>query len=206
MLTACNMKTIGIDINDVIRDNIAQFVGVYKKFIDVNSNVKNEDMTSFDFSEVLEFETNKDYNDFRYIDYAYELYGRAEAVDKMLPYRLNDWLQNTLRDLDEENIPHVLYFSPFEMGLTIQATMAFLSKISTRVREIDFPIDSYKMWEKCDIIITANPNLIKSCPEGKTAIKIERPYNTETECEYTFDSLMSLINDKNETIIKLLEN
>lgn len=199
------MKTIGIDINDVVRDNIAQFVGVYRKFIDPSCEIKNEEMTSFDFSEVLAFETKKDYETFRYVDYPYELYGRAETMDKMLPYRLNDWLHNTLRDLDEENIPHVIFFSPFEMALTIQATMAFYAKIGTRAREFDFPIDSMKMWDKCDIIITANPNLIANCPEGKTVFKIETPYNKDVECEHTFASLMDLINDKEETIIKLLE-
>ena len=41
--------------------------------------------------------------------------------------------------------------------------------------------------------------------EGKVAIKIKAPYNEDVECEYTFDSFIELIQDKDETINKLIE-
>ena len=110
-----------------------------------------------------------------------------------------------MRNFDEGKNPEILFFSPFELGLTIQATYSFLSKIGCRCREMVFPIDSNKMWDRCNIMITANPNLLKNVPEGKVAIKIKAPYNEDVECEYTFDSLIELIQDKDETINKLIE-
>jgi len=197
---------IAIDINDVIRDFSRQFRIQYQKHIDSSFEIDDSEINDFDLFEVFPFESRDAYNKFRYIDYPLEIYGRAEPMDKMLPYRFNDWIQNYLRDLDEENIPEVMLVSPFEANLTIQATFAFLSVLPCRVREIYFPIDSATIWDRCDILITANPNLIESVPDGKTVIKINAPYNTDTECEYSFNSMMDVINDENDTVINLIEN
>ncbi len=195
---------IAIDVNDVIRDYITQFKNYYKKGIDPSFEIEDKDINSFDLSEVFPFPDRKAYNTFRYVDYAFELFGRAEAVDKMLPYRFNDWTQKTLRDIDADKIPEVMLVCPFETGLAIQSTYAFLAKISSRIREVYFPVDSSTVWDKCDILITANPNLIENTPDGKTVIKIETPYNVTTETKYSFKSLMDVINDPDETIIKIL--
>lgn len=197
---------IAIDINDVIRDFSRQFRIQYQKHIDHDFEMDDDGITDFDLFEVFPFESRDEYNKFRYIDYPLEIYGRAEPVDKMLPYRFNDWIQNTLRDLEEEKIPDVMLVSPFEANLTIQATYAFLSVLPCRVREIYFPIDSATIWDRCDILITANPNLIANVPDGKTVIKINKPYNKDVDAEYSFDSMLDVINDENNTIINLLEN
>ena len=195
---------IAIDINDVLRDFTSQFKNYYIKGIDPSFEIEDDEITSFDFSEIFPFKDRNAYNMFKYVDFAFELYGRAEPMDKMLPYRFNDWTQKTLKDLDKEYIPDIMLVSPFETGKSIQSTYAFLSKISSSVREIYFPVDSSTIWDRCDILITANPNLIENVPEGKTVVKIEMPYNKNVETKYTFKSLMDVINDENETIIKIL--
>lgn len=195
---------IAIDINDVLRDFTSQFKNYYIKGIDPSFEIEDDEITSFDFSEIFPFKDRNAYNMFKYVDFAFELYGRAESMDKMLPYRFNDWTQKTLKDLDKEYIPDIMLVSPFETGKSIQSTYAFLSKISSSVREIYFPVDSSTIWDRCDILITANPNLIENVPEGKTVVKIEMPYNKNVETKYTFKSLMDVINDENETIIKIL--
>lgn len=199
------MKRIAIDINDTLRDNLLQFKNCYKKWVDNEFDIDIKNIKDFDLMKSFPFESKNDFNDFKYNSYAYELFARAEVTDKMLPYRLNDWLQNDMRNFDEGKNPEILFFSPFELGLTIQATYSFLSKIGCRCREMVFPIDSNKMWDRCNIMITANPNLLKNVPEGKVAIKIKAPYNEDVECKYTFDSLIELIQDKDETINKLIE-
>jgi hypothetical protein len=198
-------KKIAIDLNDVIRDYTSQFIDQYTKNIDPDCEIELEDVTDFDFYNVFKFDSREDYSNFKYVDYAYELFLKAQPMDRMLSYRFNDWLQTTLRDLEEENIPEVMFVSPLEANLTIQATLGFLSKLPSRVREIYFPVDSATIWDRCDILITANPNLISNVPEGKTVIKVEAPYNKDVECEHTFKSMIDIITDKEETIIKLLE-
>ena len=200
------MKTIALDINDTIRDNISQFINVYQKFIDNSFEIKYDDVTDFDFYNVFPFANRDEYLKFKYEDCAFELFGRAEATSKFLPYKLNDWIMNQLKDFDEEVIPQIIYVSPFEMNLSIQATLSFLSKICARNREYYFPIDSQTIWDRCDILITANPNLIMSVPEGKVVLAITQPYNKDIDTEYRFDNLSSLIDDKDEIIRKLIEN
>ena len=196
--------TLAIDINDVIRDNIWQFNHVYEKYIG-ESGVNYEDVTSFNMLEVYPFNSEKELYEFKYEQYPYELFGRAECCDKHLPYILNDWLEKTLKNLDEECVPHVIFFSPFEMGLTIQSTLAFLSGKSLRPREVYFPINSITIYDRADIVITAQPSLIENCPEDKHVIKINKPYNVECKTLHSFDSMIDVIKDENETIIKILE-
>lgn len=198
------MKTIGIDINDTIRDNLTQFKNCYIKEIDGDFEIKIEDIKSFNLMDSFPFDTKEDFNSFKYNDCPYELYARAETTDKMIPYRLNDWLQNTMRDFDREDIPNIFMFSPFEIGLTIQATYAFLAKIGCRCREMIFPTDSHTMWNKCDIMITANPNLLQCKPDGKISIKINAPYNSGVSSDYEFDTMMDLMMDENNIISNLI--
>lgn len=199
------MKRIALDINNTLRDNLTQFEKCYKKYINEGFELNREEVKSYNMADVFPFNSKDEYNRFVYTDYPYELFGRAEEMDKLLPYRLNDWMQNTLRDVDSEKIPEVFIFSPFEIGLTIQATYSFLSKIGCRCREMYFPTDSLKVWDRCDIMITTNPKLLLNKPEGKTSIKIDMPYNTEVNADYSFESLLKLIEDKDDTIIKLIE-
>lgn len=198
--------TIAIDINDVIRDNMTQFKNVYQKYIDPDFDVEFDDMTTYGELTNYPFNGESELQKFKYVDYPFELYGRAQCCDKMLPYVLNDWLERTLRDVDEEYVPDTMFFSPFEIGLTIQSTFAFLSGNTFRVRDVYFPIDSHTIYDRADIVITAQPSLITNCPEGKTVIKVEKPYNKDIECKYTFKSLMDIIKDENNTIIKLITN
>lgn len=197
---------IAIDINDVLRDFTGQFKKQYIKHIDSTFNIEDEDIKSSDLFEVFPFDNREQYEKFRYLDCPYEIYGRAEPMDQMLPYRFNDWLQNTLRDVDEDKIPDVMLVSPLEANLTIQATYAFLAKLPTRAREVYFPIDSSTVWERCDILITANPLFLNNVPEDKIVIKINMPYNKDIECKYSFNSMMEIINDNEDTIISLIEN
>ena len=196
---------IAIDINDVLRDYTRQFKLQYQKFIDPYFDIEDEDITTLNFSEVFPFDSEEEYKKFKYIDNAYEIFARAEAVDKMLPYKFNDWVQNTMRDFDDEDIPEIMLVSPFEANLSIQATLLFLSTFGARVREIYFPIDSKTVWDKCDILITANPIYFEDIPEGKTVIKINTTYNKDCETEYSFNSMMDLINDEEEIIRKIIE-
>ena len=203
--------TIAIDINDVIRDFTGQFIKYYQKGIDPNFEIEYDDVVDFNFMNVFPFKDengNDDldyYNQFKYEDYAFELYGRADVMERKLPASFNLWIQNTLRDFDDEKNPDVIIVSPFEANLTIQATLAFLSRIGVRVRNIYFPLDSQTIWDKCDILITANPNLLQNKPEGKISFKIEAPYNNDVEADYTFGSLCDIITDEEETLNKIIE-
>ena len=205
--------TIAIDINDVIRDFTRQFIKYYQKVIDPSFEIEYDDVNDFEFTNIFPFldeNGNVDINQyyrFKYEDCAFEIFGRADVMERKLPSDFNLWTQNTLKNFEADNIPEVIIVSPFEMNLSIQSTLSFLSRIGVRVREYYFPLDSQTIWDKCDVLITANPNLIKNKPEGKTVLKINAPYNKEVEAltEYTFDSLCDIIHDEKKTLINLIE-
>lgn len=199
-------KRIAIDLNDVVRDYSGQFINCYQKLIDPKFEMKDEEITSFDFSECFPFNSKTEYNDFKYSDAAFELHARAEMTDNRLQGVLSDWTENILTNLDVDEDPEVFYFSPFELGITIQSTLSFLAAHGVRAREYYFPVNSMSIYDKCDILITANPNLIENCPEDKTVIKIERPYNKDVETKYSFKNLFEAIKDEDELLIKMIEN
>ena len=199
-------KRIAIDINDVLRDFTGQIINTYAKHIDEGFELSDEEITTNDYKSLLNFATEDEYRQFLYIDYPYEIYARAEATDKTLAYRFNDWLLRDMRDFEKENTPEIMLVSPFEANLTIQATLVFLSKLPSRVREIYFPIDSSTVWDRCDILITANPLFLSSVPEGKTVVKINKSYNKDIETEYVFDSMSDVIKDEDNIFYNLIED
>jgi hypothetical protein len=120
------------------------------------------------------------------------LYGKCPTVDKNLARDLNEWLEFNLPDEDIE----VMFVSPMECDLTIQSTYSFLAKIGSRVREVYFPVDSATVWDKCDVLITANPRFFNTKQLDKKIIKINKDYNKECVADFEYDSLLDAIQDE----------
>lgn len=192
---------IAIDLNDVLRAYTAQFASFYKKTIDRSFNIDDVDIWTNDLTQVFPFESKKQYLNFLYEDLPFEIFGACVAMEKNLPARLDDWLKE-LENLDV--IPEVCVVSTKEYGKSIGSSLHFLSKIAVKVREVHLLLDENCVWGKCDVLITANPNLIDNVPEGKTVIKIKSMYNTESESEFEFESLMQFLND-DEILSKIIK-
>jgi hypothetical protein len=203
--------TIAVDINDVLREYTKQFITMYKKVIDPTFDIEYEDVDDFTVLNVFPFldadgNPSMDlYYKFKYEDCPLELHSHANITDPMLSANFELWQQTTLRNFDEDKLPNLMIVSPFEMTTSIQATLEFLSKRMFRVREIYFPIDSMTIWDRCDILITANPTLLENKPEGKISFKINTPYNKDVKGDYEFNSMMEVIQDTNDTLVKIIE-
>lgn len=183
---------IAIDLNDVIRDYSRNFVKYFKKGI---NHAFNEDEIEFytnDMQILLPFKSDEQYRRFVYEDYPFELYGKCPIVDKNLARDLNEWVEFYLYDEDIE----VMFVSPMECDLTIQSTYSFLAKIGSRVREVYFPIDSSTVWDKCDVLITANPRFFLNKKDDKTIVKINKDYNKDYNADLEYESLNNIILDK----------
>jgi hypothetical protein len=191
---------LAIDLNDVIRDYSRNFVKYFKKGINHAFSEDDVEFYTNEMNILLPFNSDEQYRRFVYEDYPFELYGKCPSVDKNLGRDLNEWIEFDL--LDEEI--EVMFVSPMECDLTIQSTYSFLAKIGSRVRETYFPIDSSTVWDKCDVLITANPRFFSNKKENKTIVKINKEYNKTCECDFSYDSLMDIINDK-EFIKKINE-
>ena len=188
---------IGIELNNIIRDINFQLVKYYKKDIDKSFNDEDFDYNITDVLPKLKFKNKKAKYEYVYVDYPYEIFGCANAMDRKLNVTINNWLIS-LHEREDDKY-EVCAFSDKEESLTIQSTYFFLSKIGSRIREMVFPINVTEMWDKCDVIITNNKDLIKSKPQGKVVVLINNNDNSKwkKKCDFNYDSLMELLEDEN---------
>lgn len=203
--------TICVDINEVLRDYLRAFAKQYAKLIDPDFDIEYDDINDFNLMNIFPFldeEGNPNpamFNSFRFEDCAFEIYSRADLMERELPSKFNIWVNGTLRNFDEDKNPNIILFSPFEMNLSIPSTLGFLARVGIKCRNVEFPIDSTKMWDKADIMITANPKLLDLTPEGKYSFKVNSPYNKDAKGTFEYDSLREIIEDENKTIEKIIE-
>lgn len=200
------MIRIGITLDDVIRAKTAQIGKIYKKYINKNLNVESLDLSTIDYSKVFNFKSKTDYNKFLYEDYAFEIFAEAGMMTPSLDKKLNLWhlSLNDNEEIDEEI--ELILMNPMEFNASIGYTHFFLSKIATKVRETYFPAQTNNIWDKCDILITADPRLINDVPSNKVCVKINNEYNKclVNNDGLSFDSLEEFINDKDNllTVVK----
>jgi hypothetical protein len=194
---------IAIDLNDVVRDFSNNFVRYYIEGYDHEFDLTDFEFWSNDMQAVFPFKSQQAYFNFVYNDFAFELYGKCGTCTKNIGSELNDWTEKTIKDLDTDEDIQIMFVSPMEYGLSIGNSYFFLSKLGTKIREVYFPTDSLTIWDKCDVLITANPKLLEAKPEGKVSIKIKADYNKDSEADYTYRDLSSFIT-KQENLEELL--
>ena len=195
---------IAIDLNDVVRDFTYNFIMNYIK--GYNHQYEPDELTEWtnDMQNLLPFKTERAYEKFVYEDFSFELFGKCPTCTKKLTEQLNEWTEQTLKDIDTDEPIEVMFVSTMEYGASIGNTYFFLSKLGTKIREVYMPKDSSTIWDKCDALITANPTLLENKPEGKTAIRIEKEYNANSKYDYTYATLSLFLTD--EDIMEKLLN
>lgn len=199
---------IAIDLNDVVRDFSNNFLRYYIERYNHEFDLDDFEFWSNNLNEVFPFNSENSYYNFIYNDYAFELFGKCGVCSRNLESELNDWTEKTIKDIDTNEKIEIMIVSPKEYSSSIGSTYFFLSKLGTKIREVYFPINSETIWDKCDVLITANPDLLNikpDCEPCKISIKIEADYNKESKADYTFSSLSKFLSDKNNTE-KLLEH
>lgn len=187
---------IAIDLNDVLRAYTRNFAKVFKQEYDHTFDSETIEITTNNLEKVFPFENKTEYNRFVYQDYPFELFGKCDAMTKETPASLTLWT-NRIKDIDTEEPIDVMIVSAMEYGLSIQSSYFFLSKLGCKVREVYFPTDSLTIWDKCDVLVTANPKLLENKPEGKISIKIVADYNTENVADETFTNVCDFFADLN---------
>lgn len=194
-----NMK-IAIDLNDVIRDFSTNFLKIYIERYNHEFDLNDFSFWTDDMRMLFPFQSVHAYNNFVYQDYAFELFGKVPTVDFDTVDKFNEWVTKTIPNIDAKDEIELLVTSTKEYGQSIPSTLFFLSKIGCKIRNYYFPKDSLTIWDKCDVLITANPYLIKSKPEGKILIKINTEYNEDADkdkCDYIYSKITDFFQDKN---------
>lgn len=202
---------IAIDLNDVVRDFSNNFLRYYVERYNHEFNLDDFEFWSHRLNEVFPFNSENAYYNFIYNDFAFELFGKCGVCSRNLETELNNWTEKTIKDLDLDDKIEIMFVSPMEYGLSIGNTYFFLSKLGTKIREVYFPKNSTSIWDKCDVLITANPDLLDSKPDMETpkiSVKIKADYNKESKSDFEYPSLSSFLsNDDNiKKIVETYEN
>jgi len=190
---------IAIDLNDVIRDFSNNFLRYYIERYNHEFDLDEFEFWTNRLGDIFPFNSEAAYHNFLYNDFAFELFGKCGVCSRNLEAELNTWTEKTIKDLDLDNEIELMFVSPMEYGLSIGNTYFFLSKLGTKIREVYFPKNSVDIWEKCDVLITANPDLLECKPEGKTSVKIKMDYNKDVNSDYEYPSFSSFLIDPDNT-------
>jgi hypothetical protein len=232
-----NKKTIGIDLNEVIRAIWHQFDKYYIEEFG-EENVQDEvNMYTLNFWEKYRWEDTEEvinylneelpenispieyqidektgiapvdhmafkkemkiipakevFHRFLYENYCYEIFGSANMIYRNLNLDLDKFF---IKYKDEFDV----YIVSKENWFSIPPTLFFLSKINSRVKNYFFYETNEEVWNKIDILITANPDLMHNVSEDKKIVKIVRPFNEDINMDCEYLNIFDIIeNDKN---------
>ena len=188
---------IGITINGVVRDFINKFESVYDKYYgsDLEEEEIKRDINTSNLLEHFNFSGGtQDLNKFLYVDASLEIFGHAGETKLNSVEHLNQ-LHNIIEDMGHN--PIVL---SKELNNSKPATLFFLSKLSAKINNIIFVREYGKIWEYVDVLITADPEILNTKPNGKISIKVINHYNKNCQSDYTVIDLKEILDDR-----KLLE-
>ena len=221
------MKKIAIDINEVIRAYYKQLGKVYYevylkkekehdeefdklsdeekiKFLDKEASEEKiftidlPELKTKKIHEILNL-PKKQLNKFLYDEMPINICGFANPIERNCGYDVNSLLYYIV---DEEIDAEITIISK-EYDKSIGASYFFLAKIGCNCPNVKFVDNFEKIWEEYDMIVTANPEILDNKPKdsGKVSVKIEKPYNEDSESDYTFSKFSEFCENK-EKIIK----
>lgn len=177
--------TISVDINEVLRDFIGKLKKTYTKYTDKDPI---EPIDTFELSNYFTFDEEGDtLETFLYEESSLEIFGHSDEIRPNTISHLNN-LNNIVKDLG-----HKLEIVGIEMGNSKPSTLFFLSKTGCKVDRIRFVTSVEEMWSESDVIITANPNVLKYKPNGKTTIKVGCQYNEGSTSDYSIEKIKDII-------------
>lgn len=198
---------IAIDINGVIRDTLRKAEQVYRKFF-IEDYVREEGEDEFEYSLNLpitsttlsnhfSFPSEESFYDFFYVDFPMEIFGHAPSVSGNT-FNVLDEIYKKLRD------NHEITIISEEMEKSKPATLFFLAKYGCLVENIRFysKVTEDKLWDDFDLILTANPDLIKNQKNNTQIVKFNKLYNSESNSEISIDTIEEFL----PSIQKIIEN
>ena len=190
---------IAVDLNDVLRDYTPNFATYFKKGYDNDVNLDEIEIYTNELDKVFPFRSRYDYEHFVYEDYSWELFAKCPSCDKGLGAAFSNWVTKTITNIDTDDPIDVIIVSPMEYGITIPSTYWFISKLGCRAREIYLPMDSLTIWDRCDVLITANPKLLENKPEGKKSVKIKTDYNKDVSADFEYNNMLEFLENDGNT-------
>jgi len=172
---------ISVSINGVLRDILTRFEDVYNKYFEVG--IKSPVLTP-NLLEYTHFETAEDLFEFMYEESPMEVFGQAKESEVNVITHLTSLYKEMPKG-------YKLRIVGDDLGRAKSSTLWFLAKYGCSCDEISFYNISNvnEMWEKTDLFITSDLDIINSKPENKELIIVDKVYNTDLVCNLRIKTL-----------------
>lgn len=138
-------------------------------------------------SQVFNFCDKDNYDKFLYEDLSFELFGKADLVSNDAMVNLNLLYSELVK------LGHSVTIVSQERDNSKLGTFQFLSRNKFYCNNLKFLYNYSKVWDLYDIIITANPYILKTKPKGKQSIKVLTKYNTGVQSDIEVSDLKELL-------------
>lgn len=183
------------DTDEVLRDTIGKTKAIYEKFFiedyvyeEGEEEFKyeiSEPITSHDFSKHFKFPNEEQFINFMYLDFPMNICGHAPSISANTFNVLSDIQKNTIKKKDKISV------ICNAVAKQRPASLFFFSKYGLEVNELIFynKKSLKNMWTRYDVIVTANPELLRIKPKNKISIKINTTYNSNEKSDYSIDSI-----------------
>lgn len=189
------MKNINIDITGVLRDTYSKFTQEYRKFyLETDPEEENQDdfeygvdlpITSTDLMKHFKFHDEKELDYFQHKEFSMEIFGHS-APTYMGVF-------NDLHKLFNEQVNFDFTIVSNEIGKSRSSSLFFLAKNACLLTKYEFYKDIQKQWEKCDVWITSDPNVITAKPKNKVVVIVNTEYNKNNEGDIRVEKLSDLL-------------
>lgn len=128
------------------------------------------------------------YKKFLYETYGFEIFAAAPPLYKGVDLDIQKFFkyykdQIDLRIISKDNV------------LSIPFTLSFLSRVRTRFSSYHFSEKNEELWSYVDILITTDPELVATKPEGKQVIKLTRGWNLGQPCDFEKINVIDLLHN-----------
>ena len=175
---------ISVSINGVLRDILGKFEQIYEKYS--GKEVKSPVITP-DLMEYVDFKDDDELLDFLYNDATMEIFGQAKETE-------NNVISHLVELYKEMPVDYKLRIVSDDLGKSKSATLWFLSKYGLVCDEIVFyTTDTIsELWDKSDIFITADTDIINNKPKDKKLIIIDKCYNEGMKSDLRINTLRKI--------------
>lgn len=218
---------IGVCVDGVLRNFLGRVEEVHEKYFPPKEGEKEVEVLDYDLEKWLtfpeeevkqsemEFNPNFNEDEFMSSDEEVKLEKKIDktTVEEFLYEKCtlevfgyaNEEISSgvdTLNNLILENPEHEFYIISREIGLSVPSTLFFLSKTKCMVQNIKFIKEFKSFWDFVDVGITDRPEIIKSKPNNKVCVKVNKNYNDSYESDFTIKSIKEVDSDfiKNLTL------
>lgn len=125
-------------------------------------------------------------NEFMYQKFPFQIFGKAEE------YKGASEAFNRIQGYGIQNKLYKTVLLTSVGGAALPATWHFLATHNCRMKSFECVEHEHEKWDHCDILIDCVPEILQDVPIGKSAIKIEHPFNKWDNSEYSFKFLSEI--------------